>query len=459
MRIPLAKHHYKLDSRISAQRCVNMYYQKTEDDTGTGGALLPTPGLKLFASVGTGPIWGMHVLNNLLYVVSGNNVYTVDQFGGATDLGGMGTVSNSVVMDDNGTDVCIVLEGGAAYLAQPSSLTQITDGDFRSAGSVTVIDFYGVFNELNSGRYFISDLNDLSSYNPLNFATAEAASDNLVRVFAFNDELWLFGERTTEIHYNSGEGRFPFIPRQNSTLNRGCAAKRTVVQDANTLFWFGDDRIFYMADGYRPKRISTHAIEERLQEYTTISDAESFVYTQNGHKFVVTTFPTEGETWVYDVATQLFHQRQSFEKDRWRAASHAFAYDINLVGDFETGKVYELDLKTYTEDGAIIQRINTLPVVSDNDNRLTHSSLKIDFDEGVGLISGQGENPQAMMRYSDDGGQTWSNQLFRSIGKIGQYKTRAVWRKLGVSRERVYEIIVTDPVKVIMKAAYINEPD
>jgi len=461
MRIPLARHFYQLKSKpISAQRCVNLYYEPAGEETKTQGALYSTPGLTTFAMVGTGPIWGMHKLSELLYVVSGDNVFTVDQFGGANDLGTIGTVSDVVIMADNGTDVTIVKEDGAAYNARPTSLTQITDPDFPSVSSVTVLNFYGIFSKKDTTQFIISNLNDMSAYTATDIASAEEKPDLIVRVFAFAGELWLFGEETIEVWDGVAQGDFPFLARRSASMQRGCAAKRSVAQEDNTIFWLGEDRTVYRANGYSPQRISTHAIEQELQTYTTVDDAEAFIYTQDGHKFLVLTFPTESRTWVYDIATGLWHERRSFEEGRWRATSHTFIYDKNLVGDFELGIIYELDLNKFTDNGVTIERINTLPSVYENDNRITHASLKVDFESGTGTVSGQGENPQVALRYSDDGGQTFASRgLFRNIGKIGEFLTRAVWRRLGRPRQRVYELKITDPVKVVIAAAFINEPD
>lgn len=460
MRIPLAHDSQQVKSRpLSDQQLVNLYYEPGPPKSKTGGALYGTPGLKPFTTVGDGPIWGMHVMAGLLYVVSKDNVFTVSSSGGTTDLGTIGTVSDVVIMDNNGTHVAIVKEDGAAYVATASTLAQITDAQFPSVTSVTVLNFYGIFTKKDTSTYIISNLNDMTAYEAADTADAEEKPDLLVRAFAFAGELWLFGEETIEIHDGTDEGDFPFRARRSSSIQRGCLAKRSVAQEDNTIFWLGDDRIIYRANGYSPKRISTHAIEEKLQGYTTLSDAEAFIYTQNGHKFLVMTFPTEKETLVHDIATDLWHQRQSFEKGRWKATSHAFIYDKNLVGDFETNDIYELDLDTYTDDSNEIERIVVLPPVYDDDRYVTYSNFKVDFDSGLGLVSGQGSNPQAMMRYSDDGANTWSNERFRPMGKIGEYKARTIWRRLGRARQRVFEIKVTDPIEVNITAAYVNEPD
>lgn len=460
MRIPLARQSGELRSPpLSAQRCINLYYEPAGEETKTGGALYGTPGLKLFATIGSGRIWGMHVMGGLLYVVSGDNVYTVNSSGGATDLGTIGTVSNVVIMSDNGTNVIIVKEEGDAWLATASTLVQITDVDFPSVSSVTVLDTYAIFTKAATTNYVISALNDASAYDAADISSAEESPDLLVRAFALHGELWLFGELTTEVHVNTGSGDFPFVPQTNAAMQRGCAAKRSVAQEDNTVFWLADDLIVYRAHGYSPRRVSNHAIEKAIQGYTTTSDAEAFVYTQEGHKFYVLTFPTELVTWVYDITTDIWHQRQSFEEGRWRATSRAFVYSKNLVGDYETGKIYELDLATYTDNGVAIERVNTLPPVYNDDKRMIFSNFKVDFDSGTGLVSGQGSDPQCMMRYSNDGGKTWSSEIWRGMGKIGEYSARSVWRKLGMGRQRVFEITVTDPVQVNITAAYINESE
>lgn len=459
MRIPLGKQWYQSRSiPVAAQRCVNFYYEKPPAESKTPEMLIGSPGMNLFTEVGDGPIWGMYAFGGLGYVVSGSNVYTVNSEGGVTDLGSIGTVSNAVIMDDNSVNVIINKQEGDSWLATSSSLVQITDAQYEDSSSVTVLNFYAIFPKIDSYQYYISDLLDAASYSG-RFASAEQSSDNIVRAYATSGELWLFKEYTTEIHVPREGGGFPFRVLDNSTIQRGCAAKRSVAQEDNTLFWLGEDLIVYRADGYRPKRISTHGIEKIIGDMTTVSDCESFVYTQEGHKFLIMTFPTELVTLCYDIATGLWSQRQSFQKERWRASQHMFIFGKNLVGDFENGNIYELDLNTYTENGNLIQRITTLPVISKDKERMTHWNIVADFDTGVGLLSGQGSDPQAMMRFSDDGGYTWSNERHRPLGKTGKYKDRCIFRKCGRSRERVYEFSYTEPTKCNFTGVFLNSED
>lgn len=452
--VEFAKQSYQSRSKpISSQRLVNLYVESNPPDSKEPLVLIGTPGNTVFSSIGTGAIYGMRLMGSLLYVVSGDNVYKVDSAGTKTLLGSMGTVSDNVSMDDNGTHVIIVKADGAAYVADSSSLTQITDVDFQSAGSVTVLDFYAIFNKLNTSQYFISAVNDATAYDVLEIKSAEEESDNLVRVYEHRGELWLFGQLTTEIHYDAASGDFPFQKIQGASLERGCAAKLSVADENNVIYWLGDDLIVYMAKGYSPERISTHAMEKAVGGYTTTSDAHAFIYTQEGHKFYVLTFPTALASWVYDITTGLWHERETFEKSRWLASSFAYAFGKNLVGDFETGKIYELGLDVYTENGTTIQRIATSPTFYNNTKLTTFDRFELDVDAGVGLITGQGSDPQIMLDWSEDGGNTWKGDDWRSMGAIGEYETMTVWDTLGQSRSRIFRITVTDPVKVAIHGA------
>ncbi len=456
MRINFASQAYQSRSRpLMAQRLINMYFEPAPEGSKAPGALFGTPGLDLFATVGDGPIWGMRGMGSYLYAVSGDNVYRIDQNSSGTNLGTIGTVSDVVMMDDNGTYVIIVKEDGATYYADSSSLTQITDAQFESASSVTVIDGYAAFSRKDTDEVAVSDLNDITAYDATAWRQADAAPDITVRVFNYKGSLWVFCQKHTEVWYDSGVDSMPFKPIQQASITRGCIAKRSVAAEDNTLFFIGDDKTVYRMNGYTPERISTYAIEKVLEDAGDISDAEAFCYTQEGHKFYCFTLPTALLTYCYDISTGLWHQRQSFEKGRWRASGFSFFFSKNLVGDFETGKIYEMNLDAYDENGETLQAIATSAPVFKDKARLTHDKVWIDFDAGVGLTSGQGSDPQVMLRFSDDS-VTWSNEKWRSLGAIGEYSTQVAWTGLGQSRHRIYEVTITDPVKRHITGAYAN---
>jgi hypothetical protein len=252
----------------------------------------------------------------------------------------------------------------------------------------------------------------------------------------------------------------------------GCVSAYTIAKMDNGLFWLGTDArgqgIVYRANGYTGVRISTHAIEYAIAQYGNISDAIAYTYQQEGHAFYVLSFPSGNATWVYDVSTQAWHERAGFDNGEFmRHRSNCqcnFGGNI-IVGDFENGNIYTFDLDVYADNGGIqkwLRSWRALPTGQNNLKRTAHHSLQLDCEAGVGLNTGQGSDPQVMLRWSDDGGHTWSNEHWSPLGKIGAYGQRTFWRRLGMTlklRDRVYELSGTDPNKIaIMGAELIISP-
>jgi hypothetical protein len=457
MRIPVnfARHSYEASAgTLSTQQLINLYPEVIPTDDKTPLALIGTSGETLFTTVGNGPLWGAEKLGTLVYIVSGDNVYTVDSTGTTTDLGSIGTVSATVDMATDGETVTIV-NSGAGWVADSSSLTQITDGDFLTPSSVTTLDGFNIFTQSATDTFFKSSQLDALTYDALDFDVEDGESDILVKAQSLQKELVLFGADTTGFWSNVGGGGFPY-QRTGGFIERGCEARDSVAKEDNTLYWLADDLSFYRLIGYTPERISTHAIEEKIRKMTTTSDAVSFIYTENGHKFYCTTFPTELVTICFDIATAAWHERQSFEKGRWNANCFVKAFGKNLVGDFENSNLYELDLDIYTENTGTLQRVARSQVVNVQTNRFTVDEFLLDIEVGVGLNTGQGSDPEVILRFSDDGGKTWSNEKKKKLGKIGEYRTQLKWQRLGQSGKegRVFEITISDPVRVRIGQAY-----
>jgi hypothetical protein len=260
---------------------------------------------------------------------------------------------------------------------------------------------------------------------------------------------------------NTGTADFPFERSGNTFIEHGCAAAGTVAKLDNTVFWLGqDDRgglVVWRAQGYTPTRISTHAIEHAIQGYGTFSDAFSYTYQQEGHAFYVLTFPTADKTWSYDVATGQWHERAWKEPNlntlhRHRSNCHCYFDGKHLVGDFESGNVYEFDLDTNTDNGESILRLRaTQTLDAPGANRVFYEYLQVDMESGVGSVT---LDPQLMLRYSNDGGHTWSNIKTKGIGKSGEYGKRVRFGPSGAGRNRVWEISMTDDAKFAVLGAY-----
>jgi hypothetical protein len=449
-------------------------------------------------------------------------------------------------MSDNGTQLFIACNGPSfIYNSLTLAFAQITDPDFPGAVTVGYLDGYFVFNEPNSQRLWITQLLDGQSIDPLDFASAEGSPDGLVAILIDHREAWLFGTNSVEVWYDSGAADFPLTPVQGAFNEVGCIAAFSVAKLDNGIFWLGADArgrgIVYRANGYTAQRVSTHAVEWQIQQYGNMSDAIAYTYQQDGHSFYVLIFPSANTTWVYDVATSLWHERAAFINGSFtRHRSNcqmSFSNEI-VVGDHELGNIYAFDLNTFSDNGEVqkwLRSWRALPTGTNDLKRTAQHSLQLDAETGAinssvttpitildlsnpndDLLTESGDflvweyisgtfnevlltesgdqlvqedggdivlvvvpisavggkilieegqftataiDPQVMLRWSDDGGHTWSNEHWRSMGKTGQWGRRVIWRRLGMTlklRDRVYEVSGTDQTKIAIMGAELN---
>jgi hypothetical protein len=471
MKTPILGSAYVARSVNAADnRMVNLFPEVVPEGGKEPAFLQRAPGLQFQQTVGTGPIRGLwaHQTNGSdFFVVSGTGFYKLTGLTATPTL--LGTVAGSgpVSIADNGTQIFIAANPyGYIYNEVTNVFAQITDTDFPGAVTVSYLDGYFVFNEPDSQKIWVTQLLEGTSIDPLDFASAEGSPDGVVAVFTDHRELWVFGTDTTEVWYNAGLLDFPLTRIQGAFNELGCAAPYSVAKMDNQIYWLGKDArgqgMVYRAAGYVGQRISTHAIEWQIQQYANISDATAYTYQQDGHSFYVLNFPTANATWVFDVATGAWHERAGFaggEFTRHRADNMCnFAGNI-VVGDFENGNIYTFDLEVYADNGQPqkwLRSWRALPTGANNLTRTVQHAMQLDCETGVGLNTGQGSDPQVMLRFSDDGGHTWSNEHWKSMGRIGEYGNRTIWRRLGATmkiRDRVYEVSGTDPVRIYIMGA------
>ena len=470
MKTPILGSSYVARSVNAADnRLVNLFAEIVPEAGKEPAFLSRAPGLRLLATVGTGPIRGLWSFGGYGYVVSGSELYKVDSGWTATLLGSV-SGSGPVSMSDNGTQLFVACNGPSyIYNSVTNAFAQITDVDFPGAVMVSYLDGYFVFNEPNSQRIWVTSLLDGLSVDPLDFASAEGSPDGLVSLIVDHREAWLFGTNSVEVWYDAGAADFPLQRIQGAFNEIGCAAAYSVAKLDNGLFWLGSDArgrgIVYRANGYTGQRISTHAVEWQIQQYGDLSDAIGYTYQQDGHAFYVLVFPSANTTWVYDVSTSAWHERAGWTGSaftRHRGNCQMSYSDEIVIGDFENGNLYAFDLGVYADNGSVqrwLRSWRALPTGQNSLKRTAHHTLQLDCESGVGLVTGQGSNPQVMLRWSDDGGHTWSNEHWAEMGGIGEYGHRVFWRRLGMTmklRDRVYEISGTDPVKIAIMGAELN---
>jgi hypothetical protein len=462
---------YTLQSvNVDCQRAVNLYPEVNALGTGKErevASLVPTPGLRVLLTLPESPTRGSWTAaNGQHFRVAGKKFYRINSDWSYTELGSLNTDRGPVSMSDNGNHV-VAVDGPNGYVWSITDEVygQITDPDFPGADQVTFQDGYFIFNKPNSGEFFISSING-TDFDALDIATAEGSPDNLVGLISSNQNVQLFGTQSVEVYYNSGDADFPFSRIQGALVDVGCSAAFSIAKIVGVTYWVGGDEngsgIVYRMQGFQAQRISTPAVESVIRGISQdqLSQARAYTYQQGGHVFYCLNLPGTKSTWVYDASTGFWHERtylNSWYPERHRAECHSVAYGLSVVGDHENGNIYALDSDVYSDNGNPIERIRSAPHLTSGLRLIRHNRFQLDMETGVGLTgTQQGTNPKVMIRWSDDGGHSWSNEYWTDAGKIGKTRQRVIWRRLGMSRDRVYEIRITDPVKVVLIGADLD---
>ena len=348
-------------------------------------------------------------------------------------------IDSRLMLAGNGIEIVT----DTAYIYDGSTVSVINDPDLVPWSAVDFVDGYIVAVESGSGRFVCSNLYDASSYDALNFATAEGAPDNLVTLKVDHRQVILFGTSTTEIWWNSGAASFPFERLSGGFVEIGCIARLGVAKADNSVFWLASDRTIRRLSGTTPVRVSQHGVEEALSRYTTVDDCEAFTYTWDGHIFVVFRFPTEGATWVLDVTTGEWHERETYGDEVWQVCGAATIDGRAYVLNAETGAIGYLSDTTYQEYGGILRREVTYPAVYKDGARMFHSQIDLIMRTGDAPT---GEVPYITAQISDDGGTTWTALPDRALGEVGQYRNVIRWNQLGYARDRVYRFACANAV-------------
>ena len=464
MRIPI------LQQTATGPYPVNMYFDAGAHESLNLPGLVGIPGMTEFYAP---TAWGfevrqLHVANDKLYAVIGDRVYKVNAEGNGELLDNrLGKMSGPVCMADDGTYILIVepnLEGYIIDTRIEDDVSPISDADFPVPAYLAWQDGYFAVPEKGTGSFVISGVYDPESWDALDITTAEGHPDDILANWMDHRELWNFGENTIEVYYNSGNAVFPFERIQGAFIQQGIGAIHSIASGDNTIFFLDKLGRVMRISGYSPSVISTPFIEHEITGLSTFSDAIGFYYTQQGHGFYVLTFPTGDITWVYDVSNPKYgwHRRKSFPvkkeatEGRWRGNCYAYFDGKHIIGDYASGQLFELDADTYTDDSNELRRYVDFPAIGDGGQKIRHNKLRIDFEVGLGLTSGAGSDPQAMLKWSDDGGKTWGNEIWQDIRVKGKYKSSVFFRRLGASKRRIYRLGVSDPIKIAITGAFLN---
>lgn len=446
--------------RVNAQRSVNLYPSIEKPGSKGQVVLYPTPGLTLTSQPTSGVCRSDGVkFGDYLYMVIGSSLVQINTSGVGTSVGTLNSSGGRCILA-RGRNYLMIVDGTDGYSYDGTTFAEITDADFpANATHCEYLDGYFIVNEGGSDSYQISSLEDPTAWAALDTNTAQGSPDDILALARHAKLLYLVGETTTEVHFNSGNADFPFEAYANGNIDIGIHAPYSLKRTPYGLIWLaandeGNDAVVMRVAGFQAEMISDDDLNWQINQLDTTDDAIGSVYRRGGRTFYVLTFPSSQKTWVYDFTTNLWHERKSFGIGRWRAGGLGAIGRLTVVGDYENTNLYTMGDEVYTENTATIERIRRTQVVHSNYHEITYHELVLDAKMGVGLTSGQGSDPQVMLRYSDDGGNTWSSELWKSLGAIGKYSNRTVWHNLGASRERIFEFKVTDPVDFTSINAY-----
>lgn len=567
---------YTLQSvNADCQLAMNLYPQTDESGVGKSAVIqLATPGTALFATAPVaGQGRGVFTFLGRTFAVAGTTLYEAMSNGSVVTRGTVVNDGNPVSWAANATQL-IVAAGGTVYclVLATNIFSTVTALSGIPIIQICYTDAFILALQANSQIFYTSALEDGTTWDLSNESALSVYADNVVSMIVANREPWFFGQKATQPYYDSGAANTPYLPIAGADIEEGCIATFSTVRLDNSIFWLDGnvDRgqgIVRRAVGYTPTRISTHAVEVAIQGYSKITDAIGYGYQDQGHSFYVLYFPTANATWVYDVATQLWHQRGYGDEadSAHRSMAHTMNFGMHLVCDPITGNLNQMSSSIYTDAGGqLIKRIRRAPHISTEQTRIYHSQLQVDVQVGIGpipplqpgnapptlitladsygnlwsvgvtdaglltstpassgnkqtvilndstntysyslgitalglltttsipfsstgvmqysLITNTGQNvwnvsvtsngqlqtvfgntigrgPQMILRWSNDGGHTWSNEYARDCGQAGQYKKRVIWRRLGQARDRVYEVSMTDPVFWAIIDAYLE---
>lgn len=461
--------------RVDVQQTRNFVASRRAAGAKAPVVLESAPGLAEFGSVGDGAcrspqfvVW-RHPVDGTrdTYAVFGSNVVRISQAAGPVVVGSLGTATG-IVRIARGRAFLMFVDGQRGYTYDGTTFAEISDLDFpdidlgAAPTHVVYLDGYFIVNDANSDFWSISAIEDPTSWNALDFEAAAVAPDNALGIAATESRLWLIGDETAQAFYNSGNALFPFTVDLAATQEVGIAAAQTIAESDAGVFYLATTpeggEFVYAISGQSGTRISTEEIEEQIAEVTDISNAYGFVYQQAGKSFYVLQLAPDAPTLVYNVTVGTWESRALSDDSAWRIAGMGVLEEsgrrINVGGSRFGPILYVVDLDNYQDAGKPLVRRRVTQIQHQNNHLIDWWEVVVDADVRDVPADGVGSDPKMRLRYSDDGGNSWSSQLIEPLGRTGEKFRRAVFRNLGFSRNRLFEVEVSDPVGITLIAAY-----
>ncbi len=364
----------------------------------------------------------------------------------------------------------VFCSGGVAYFIEAGVLAPVSWLVGVEVIDVGFINKYFVFLAAVGDGFYFSEPGDADSGDLLNFRTAEASASKFKRIIVNDERVWLIGDLVTQAFANDpNDAEEPFKPDLSLVIQWGTCAPASVIQFNGTFGWLDRTKTGQgqarMMNGGTPQRISTFAVEEAWRSYPTIDDCWA-------KTFVDFWFPTANVTWRYDASLppQLGWTKALFYNDigQFEADLGVVACSLEgkvLVGDRNTGDVYECSLDFLDDNGDRIRWLRRAPIIENELKNVFYDRFQLDMEVGVGDGSNGDPDlgdvtpefdPLVMFRYSNDWAKNWSMELLRSLGQQGDYGKQVYWNRVGMGRQRVFEISGTASCRICINNAYLD---
>lgn len=470
-KVPLLNGAYDAQSVIaSAQRCVNLYLEHNPGDSPFPTTHYLTPGLTLLGALAAAN-GGWRCLyptsTGLLLGICGSNLCLISGTPSAVTvkvLAQLGTQSGPASINDNGV-TALACDGspvGVWVNLATQVATTVVDEAFYGSSRVDVVDGYFVLNRPQTSQFYIS-LYQQAAFDATDFAAKNGYSDPLVASIVSRRNIWLFGTQTAEVWYNTGAADFTFARIDGIFVQHGCAAVGSLAQADGAVFFVSTDpqgnAMVMRTAGFEAQKISTFALDFALQQYETIADAIGYTYQRAGHVFYVLSFPTADATWVYDMASGQWHEWVSIDgngvEHRHQCAVMAFWQGVHIGGDWSNGNLYLLDPLSAMENGKPIVRRRGFPHMIDGGNRVIYRQFVADFEVGAAQSTYQTNDTAVYLRWSDTKGKTWGNPIAGDLGPLGDYLRSMQFTRLGVARDRVFELFWSAPQITALNGGFV----
>lgn len=439
---------------ISIQKTMNLIPQ-SESAGASAITLVSWPGLSPFAA-GSGVNRGMTVFNKELYKVTGAVLQKISSDGTVTEIGEI-LGNNRCVFSNDGTHL-IIATTGFGYQLTNGVLTRITDADYQGGNSVAYLNLQMIFDG-DGGKFQVADVGDPDSIQPNNFATAESAPDDTIRVYVFREQIYVMGERTIEVWYNSGSGNPPVSRVQNAVMQIGLGAVHSVVNTDEYMYFLGDDRRVYRVSAMQPQNVTSISVSHQLDKLGDLSGAVGGIVRIEGQNFYI--LKVQGKAFVFNEMNGLwFNLSTKADEQSYPCEDFVECYGKRLCAC--EGSVLELDLDAYTNNGDVIIKERVFgPITSKDlglgDSRLIMSRLWLDMDIGTTqLQQGQGSNPQVAVSASFDGGKSFTKESDILVGRTGEGRESSKWDHCASFRTMFIKIRCSEPIFIAIYGANLE---